>query len=98
MFMEINDALISKLEKLSKLQLSEEEKGVIKNDLTNILGMIDKIQEVDTSGVNPLRHITEETDVLRNDQAENEISREEALKNAPSTDGTYIQVPKVIDL
>lgn len=96
--MEINDALISKLEKLAKLQLSDEEKKIIKQDLGNIIQMIDKIQEVDTDNVAPLQYINEDVNVLREDIAFNEISNEEALKNAPASQGPYIAVPKVINI
>ncbi|WP_235295732.1 Asp-tRNA(Asn)/Glu-tRNA(Gln) amidotransferase subunit GatC [Portibacter marinus] len=96
--MEINDELINKLENLAKLSLSPEEKEIMKKDLTNILGMIDKIKEVDTTGVEPLRYINQDVNVLRDDEARNEMTNEEALKNAPSVQEPYITVPKVIDL
>ncbi len=96
--MDINDELISKLEHLAKLSLSEDEKKVMKKDLSNILKMIDKIQEVDTSQVEPLQYINSDVNVFREDKAENEITNEEALRNAPSTDQPYITVPKVIDI
>lgn len=96
--MDINDELISKLERLAKLKLSEEERSIIKKDLKNILDMIDKIQEVDTSNVAPLEHINDDINVLRDDIAKNEITNDEALKNAPEISDNYIAVPKVIDL
>ena len=52
--MEINDALILKLEKLSRLELNTDDRAVIKQDLKSILEMIDKLQEVDTEGEEPL--------------------------------------------
>ncbi len=96
--MEINEELIDKLERLAKLSLSTEEREIIKKDLGKILEMIDKIQEVDTENVEPLRYINEDVNVLRPDEPLNEISNEEALKNAPSSDAPYISVPKVINL
>lgn len=96
--MEINDALISKLERLAKLSLSDSEREIIKQDLGNILEMIDKIKEVDTDNIEPLQHINEDVNVLRDDIAHNAITNEEALKNAPSSSAPYISVPKVIDL
>lgn len=96
--MDINDELIDKLEDLSKLSLSTEERELMKKDLSNILKMIDKIQEVDTTDVSPLQYINQDVDVLREDIAQNEITNAEALQNAPSTDGPYITVPKVIDI
>ena len=67
--MEINDDLISKLETLAKLNLNEDERTVIKNDLGNILEMIDKIQEVNTDNVEPLQYVTDEVNVFRADVA-----------------------------
>ncbi|GLR16246.1 Asp-tRNA(Asn)/Glu-tRNA(Gln) amidotransferase subunit GatC [Portibacter lacus] len=96
--MEINDELINKLEHLSKLSLSEAEREIMKKDLGNILQMVDKIQEVDTSNVEPLMHVNEDVNVLREDVARNEITNEEALRNAPSSSAPYISVPKVIDI
>lgn len=96
--MEINDQLIDKLEKLTKLKLASEERKIIKNDLGNILEMIDRIQELDTENVEPLQHINQDYNVLREDVAKNEINNEEALKNAPSTEGPYFSVPKVLNL
>jgi len=96
--MEINDELIAKLEHLSKLSLSDREKVDMKKDLSNILNMISKIEEVDTEEVEPLRYINGEVNVIREDIAVNEISNEEALRNAPSKDKPYLSVPKVIDI
>ena len=96
--MDINNALISKLEHLSKLELSDEEREIIKKDLGNILDMINKIQEVDTSGIEPLQYVNEVHNAFREDVAENEISSEEGLKNAPEINGPYVSVPKVINI
>jgi aspartyl-tRNA(Asn)/glutamyl-tRNA(Gln) amidotransferase subunit C len=95
--MEIDDHLIHKLETLSKLKLSITEKDKLKVDLENMVGMFGKIAEVDTQGVAPLRHMTDTVNVMRDDVAHNQLSHEEALKNAPKTIGRYFAVPKVIE-
>jgi aspartyl-tRNA(Asn)/glutamyl-tRNA(Gln) amidotransferase subunit C len=95
--MKVDKALISKLEKLARLKLDVEEKESIQKDLTNILDMVEKLNEVKTEGVEPLIHISEETNVLRTDEVKHQLSRAEALSNAPKTDGTYFLVPKVIE-
>ena len=95
--MEIDDQLIHKLETLSKLKLSSQEKDKLKNDLENMVNMFGKIAEVDTRGVQPLRHMTDTVNVMRDDVAINQLSHEEALKNAPKTIGRYFAVPKVIE-
>ena len=95
--MKVDKDLILKLEHLSKLQLTEKERKTMIGDLNNILNMVDKLNEIDTEGVEPLTHMTEAVNVFREDEIKNQLSSEEALKNAPKTDGKFFQVPKVIN-
>ncbi len=94
--MQVDDALIEKLSKLSLLQFNEAEKEEIKSDLQKMIGFVDKLQELDTTGIEPLLHMSDEVNVLREDVPGNMLTREEALKNAPHHDGQYFKVPKVI--
>ncbi len=94
--MEIDDQLISRLEHLTRLKLSPEEREQSKKDLTNILGMVEKLHELDLEGVDPLTYINDQVNVLRKDQVTNQVDRKEALKNAPDQDGNFFRVPKVI--
>jgi aspartyl-tRNA(Asn)/glutamyl-tRNA(Gln) amidotransferase subunit C len=94
--MNIDKALISKLEKLANLELNSVERDHIQADLNNMLAMVQKIEELDTDGVVPLTHMTSEVNQFRADEVQGQLSREDALKNAPEQDGTYIMVPKVI--
>ena len=94
--MKIDKNLILKLEKLSRLELSEKEREKIQGDLNNILKMVEKLDELDTEDVEPLLHIAEGENVLRDDEIKNQLSKEEALSNAPDSDGQYFKVPKVI--
>jgi aspartyl-tRNA(Asn)/glutamyl-tRNA(Gln) amidotransferase subunit C len=96
--MEIDRALILKLENLSRLELSETERDKLTGSLNDILKMVDKLNELNTEGVEPLVYINEEVNILRDDVVKNQLSRQEALKNAPDHNGTYFKVPKVIDL
>ena len=93
---EITDQLIDDLAHLSRLSFSATEKEAIKSDMEQMVQFVEKLKEVDTTGDAPLLHITPNENVLREDIVEGSISREEALSNVPKTDGTYIQVPKVI--
>ena len=61
-----------------------------------MISFIEKLKEVNTEGVEPLLHMSTNVNVLRDDIVQGSVSREEALKNAPETDGTYFKVPKVI--
>jgi aspartyl-tRNA(Asn)/glutamyl-tRNA(Gln) amidotransferase subunit C len=92
----ITDQLIDDLAHLSRLSFDAQEKEAIKSDMEQMVLFVEKLSEVDTTGVAPLLHITPNQNVFREDAVEGSISRDEALKNVPKTDGTYILVPKVI--
>lgn len=96
--MQIDDQLISRLELLARLELSDAEKVRLKADLNNILGMVEKLNDLDVDGVEPLVYLNDAINRMREDQVANQVSREEALQNAPDQDGTFFRVPKVIDL
>ena len=92
----IDENLISKLEKLSKLRLQEDEKQQIAKDLEGIVEMFDKLQEVDTEGVEPTRHITTHAHPLRDDRVQNELKVDQVVKNAPEVHENFIAVPKFL--
>jgi aspartyl-tRNA(Asn)/glutamyl-tRNA(Gln) amidotransferase subunit C len=94
--MEVNDALIDKLANLAKLKFDAGEKEEIKNDLQKMIAFIEKLNELDTTGIAPLLHMTDEVNVLREDEIKGSMSRVEALRNAPLHDGQFFKVPKVI--
>lgn len=96
--MNIDKALISKLEHLARLELSSEESDHLMKDLNRILDMVEKLQALDTDEVEPLVYINEDESVLRADQVSGSVERADALKNAPDHDGAHIKVPKVINL
>jgi aspartyl-tRNA(Asn)/glutamyl-tRNA(Gln) amidotransferase subunit C len=94
--MEVNDAMVDKLAHLSRLQFNETEKAEIKNDLQRMIGFVEKLNELDLDGVEPLLFMSEEVNVLREDEIKGSIGREEALKNALLHDEQFFKVPKVI--
>src|ERR1700752_896902 len=94
--MEVNDALIDNLSNLARLEFNPAEKEAIKKDLQRMISFVEKLGELDTTGVEPLLHRSPEINVLREDSPYGSVSREEALSAAPATDGTYFKVPKVI--
>jgi aspartyl-tRNA(Asn)/glutamyl-tRNA(Gln) amidotransferase subunit C len=94
--MEITDRTVDELAHLARLQFEGEEKERIKNDLNRILGFMEKLNELDTEGVEPLIYLSEELNVLRNDEARTTITQQQALKNAPQRDSDYFKVPKVL--
>ena len=95
--MQIDKQLISKLEKLARLQLDEKEREKLTGDLQRILNMVDKLRELDTSGVEPLVYMNDEANPLRSDEVGHQLSTEEALCNAPKRGGQFFRVPKVIE-
>ena len=94
--MEITDEMIDKLAKLAKLQFKDEQKENIKQDLSKIIAFVDKIEEMDTENVEPLIHINQEFNVLREDEVKETISQAQALKNAPSKDSDYVKISTVL--
>ncbi|MFZ1581706.1 MAG: Asp-tRNA(Asn)/Glu-tRNA(Gln) amidotransferase subunit GatC [Saprospiraceae bacterium] len=93
----IDDKVISNLEQLSRLKLGLNEKEVLKLELSKIIQMFDKISTINTDGIAPLIHMTDNINVFRSDVAENisEVSR--LMSNAPEAVNSYYTVPKVIE-
>ncbi|MBC7887971.1 MAG: Asp-tRNA(Asn)/Glu-tRNA(Gln) amidotransferase subunit GatC [Ferruginibacter sp.] len=94
--MEVNDALVEKLATLARLQFDDAEKTGIKNDLQRMIQFVEKLNELDTSGVAPLLHMSDNINVLREDEVKGSVNREDGLKNAPLHDEEFFKVPKVI--
>jgi aspartyl-tRNA(Asn)/glutamyl-tRNA(Gln) amidotransferase subunit C len=94
--MEISNETIDKLAVLAKLQFKEGDKESIRKDLSKIIAFVDKIDELDTEGVEPLIHINREVNVLREDEVSETITQVQALKNAPSKDSDYFKIATVL--
>ena len=94
--MEVNDALVDKVAHLARLKFDDSEKESIKKDLQNMIAFADKLNELNLDGVEPMIHMSDEVNVLRDDLVQGSVSREDALKNAPEHDDKFFKVPKVI--
>ena len=94
--MQVTDELVNKLAHLARLSFDENEKKEIREDLQKIIAFVDKLNELDTTGIEPLIHMSKEVNILRDDVVEGSVSAEEALKNAPARSGPFFTVPKVI--
>lgn len=94
--MEVNDALVEKLARLARLRFTDEEKSVIRHDLQRMIGFVEKLNELDLDKIEPLIHMSQEVNVLREDEVKGSVNREDALKNAPLHDDQFFKVPKVI--
>ena len=88
---------IQKIAHLARLEFNEAKGQEMLQDLNKILDWMDKLNELDTSNVEPLIHMSEEVNVMREDVARNTISHEQGLKNAPKKDSDYFRVPKVLE-
>jgi aspartyl-tRNA(Asn)/glutamyl-tRNA(Gln) amidotransferase subunit C len=94
--MQVDDALVEKLADLSKLEFDGAGKEAIKKDLSRILSFMEKLNELDTKGVEPLIHVNEDVNVFREDVVRQPITQAEALQNAPLKNADHIQVPKFV--
>ncbi len=94
--MMVNNALIENLAHLARLEFSTEEKEGLQKDLQSMIAFVEKLNEVDTTGVKPLLHMGSAVNVFREDEVKGSVARTEALLNAPVTDGTFFKVTKVI--
>jgi len=82
---------------LARLALSEEELTRFHKQLDNILGYVEKLNQADTSGVEPLAHAAGSGNVFRDDQVKPALERSQALGQAPDSDGWFFRVPRIID-
>ncbi len=88
---------VRKIANLARLKFSPEEEEKLTGELNEILNYMDKLNELDTSGVEPLYHVIEMDTVFREDRVKPSLSQEEALQNAPRKFGGFFTVPKVLD-
>ncbi len=93
----ISDETIEYVGILAKLDLSEEEKEAAKKDMGSMLDYIDKLNELDTTGVEPMSHVFPVNNVFREDVVTNGDDRENILKNAPESKNGSFVVPKTVE-
>ncbi|HPO12258.1 MAG TPA: Asp-tRNA(Asn)/Glu-tRNA(Gln) amidotransferase subunit GatC [Candidatus Hydrogenedentes bacterium] len=82
---------------LAQLELDDAAKARLQQEMGEILSYMDKLNELDTSNVEPMMHAMEMTNVFREDCAGESLAREAALRDAPQQDGEYFIVPKILD-
>ncbi len=93
----ISDETIDYVGILAKLELSQEEKEEAKKDMGRMLDYIDKLNELDTSGTEPMSHIFSMNNVFREDVVTNGDDRDDILKNAPEQKEGAFKVPKTVE-
>lgn len=93
----ISDETIEYVGILAKLELSDEEKEEAKGDMGRMLDYIDKLNELDTTGVEPMSHVFPVQNVFREDVVTNGDDSENMLKNAPAERDNMYEVPKTVE-
>ncbi len=95
--MKIDDELFDRLAFLARLSFSGEEKERIKQDMSQIIELVNKLNELELENVEPLTHISQHLQEGREDQPQKSLEKEIVLENAPLSDSDYIKVPPVIN-
>jgi aspartyl-tRNA(Asn)/glutamyl-tRNA(Gln) amidotransferase subunit C len=88
---------VRKVATLARLKVSDGELDTLASDLSAIIGYVQVLNEVSTTGVTPMVHAVELHNVLRPDVIADSLPRAAALSNAPQSDGQYFLVPAIID-
>ena len=94
--MEIDAKMVEELAHLARLHFDDSEKESIRADLQKMVAFVEKLEKVDTAGVEPLLFISDAANVFREDIVQGSVSREEALLNSPVSDAVFFKVPTVI--
>ena len=94
--MEVNDELVNNIARLARLKFEDHEKEEIKLDLQKMIAFIEKLNELNTTGVAPLLHMSDNVNVFREDEVKGSVTTREALANASNHDEQFFKVPKVI--
>lgn len=93
----IDQDQVRKVAKLSRLELTEAEVQEFTGQLSAILDYVEKLNELDTAGVEPLAHCLPVSNVLREDCPKESLGTEMVLANAPQRDDEFFKVPKILD-
>jgi aspartyl-tRNA(Asn)/glutamyl-tRNA(Gln) amidotransferase subunit C len=94
--MEVTSTMVEKLAHLARLRFTDAEKTQYTNDLQNMVAFVEKLQEIDTTGVTPMLHMGDAVNALRTDERKGSVTQEAALLNAPTKNAAFFTVPKVI--
>jgi aspartyl-tRNA(Asn)/glutamyl-tRNA(Gln) amidotransferase subunit C len=94
--MTLSAAEIQRLAKLARLEVPSEQVSEVQSDLSRILALFEQLKQVDTSGVQPLVHAIEVTDVFAPDHVSKSLDVKDVLRNAPVHDESFFKVPPVL--
>lgn len=94
--MHVDEKLIDHLANLARLEFSGEEKKTMVGDMNKIIGFVEKLNELDTTGIEPVRYMGRAINVYREDLPDNMLLQQQALKPAVMKNEQFFKVPKVI--
>ncbi len=94
--MQVDPTLVNHLAHLSRLNVAPEKMDKLVQDMQDLVGFVEQLNALDTTGIKPLMHMGQAYNVLRQDQVKGSITNQEALSNAPEAVAPYFKVPKVI--
>ncbi len=97
MAIKIDETQVRRVALLSRLELNDDEVSQFSTQLSAIVEYIEKLNELDTDGVEPLAHCLPVHNVLREDVPRPSLSNDAALANAPDREDEYFKVPKILD-
>ena len=95
--MDIDIKQIEQVASLSRINLTDVEKGALREQLTDILGYIEKLNELDTDGIQPMAYATAQKNIFREDKQESSLPRQKILELSPSSSNGFFKVPKVLE-
>jgi aspartyl-tRNA(Asn)/glutamyl-tRNA(Gln) amidotransferase subunit C len=95
--MKLDAETLAKIAHLSRLEIDEKETDKMLRDMSSMLTFVDKLNEVNTDGVEPLTTMSHEINAMREDVVKQDLTHSEVLQNAPKKDATFFRVPKVLE-
>ncbi|GAB6100008.1 Asp-tRNA(Asn)/Glu-tRNA(Gln) amidotransferase subunit GatC [Halanaerocella petrolearia] len=95
--MKLDKETVERVAHLARLELTEEEVEEFTEQLSDILGHAEKLNELDTEDVEPMAHVLPVNNVLRDDEVRESLDREEALANAPEKEQGMFKVPQIVE-
>ncbi len=95
--MKINQQDVEHVARLARLSLSPEDLKIMTGQMDAVLGYVDKLNELDTDGIEPMAHAVPMTNAFREDEITEPIGVERTLQNAPQQADNYFKVPKIIE-
>lgn len=95
--MQVEKETLQKIAQLARLEIQPEEEESLKATLSSVLTWMEQLNELDTSGVEPLTYMSTEVNAFRPDVARQTLTTKQGLSNAPKRDEQFFRVPKVLE-